>query len=433
VGGAGLVQAEAATGTVAVAFGRSDKSTLSYGFDWDFHDMRETAMLLVRNHGSKPIAFQLSQELPQGGPHSLSFERTTLEVPAWGHASTNVTLNVPISSVGNSDEFRDIAGLVKLTPTGNGNGGIALRVPYYLVARALSRIQGAVQAQGSVAKPSIQVRLHNSGGAIGGLADFYSWGQVDDTPLSREGRPFELRSSGVQAFFSDQMGEQVVVFALNTRNRIANFAPYEFDFLLQNETGDFYQVFSFDLGEVTAGEFDGQPATFVAKLRPSPSGDFEVESLVAGLMSIAPNNGNTILMPVLASAIGLTEKAPRFRYAAFSFDAFSEAGDELPGEGAFNAFNSAIETAQLVAVAPEQSTAVSAALDPVEATITPAKGLMIVSLDNNWEHGDQVDLINVAVPAPAPAAAANARSVAKPIPSVANLAPSHLKAVKRAR
>jgi subtilisin family serine protease len=428
LGGAGVVRAEAATRTVAVAFGRSDKSTLSYGFDWDVHDMRETALLLVRNHGPKPITFQLSQELPQGAPHSISFERTTLEVPAWGHASTNVTLNVPISSVGNADELRDVAGLVKLTPTGSGNGGIPLRVPYYLVARALSNIQAALQGQTGGPKPAAQVRLNNSGGAILGTADFYAWGQVDDKPLSLEGRPFELRSSGVQAFFGQQLNEQVVVFALNTRNRIANFAPFEFDILLQNELGDYYQVFSFDQGALTAGTFDGQAATFVAKLSP----DFEVESLVGGFLSIAPHNGNTILMPVLASSIGLSEAAPRFHYAAFSFDAFTDAGDELPGEGTFNAFNSATETAQFVGLAPGQSTTVTAGLDPLEAGFTPAKGLMIVALDNNWEHGDQVELINLTVPAPAPAAAATARSAVKPIPSVANLAPSHLRMVRRA-
>jgi hypothetical protein len=286
------VQAEAATKTVAVAFGRSDKSTLSFGFDWDFHDMRETAMLLVRNHAGTPITFDLTSELHQGANHTISFERSTLEVPAWGHATTNVTLNVPIGGIGNADEFREVGGLVKLTPRGNGNSGIALRVPYFLVPRALSDVQAALVSQLSAQRPNGQVRLTNPGGAITGVGDFYAWGLVDNTPLSLEGKPYELRSAGVQSF-SDR-NDALMVFAVNTRYRIANFAPYEFDIGVVNEAGELFRVFSFDFGAVTAGAFNGVVGTFVLNEQTG-------EVVSSPFFAVAPNNGTSVLLPVLAS------------------------------------------------------------------------------------------------------------------------------------
>ena len=342
IGGTGLVQADAATKTVAVAFGRSDKSTLSFGFDYDFHDMHETALMLVRNHGSTPITFNLSTELPQGAPHSISFERASLTVPAFGHASTNVTLNVPIHTVGNADDFRDVGGIVKLTPTGDGNSGIALRLPYYLVARALSNVQASLTAPLTPTHPTSQVRLTNPGGPIDGTADFYDWGLVANEPLSRDGKPFQLRSAGVQSFDLGG-GERAVVFALSTRGRMASAAPYEFDVILQNRTtGDLFAVFNFDVGSVTAGDANGVPGTFVLNLK---TGD-----LFFDFNTVAPNNGNTILLPVLASTIGVTEANPRFDYGVVGFDYLSDGQDALPGTASFNAFNSAISNADFFSV-----------------------------------------------------------------------------------
>jgi hypothetical protein len=394
--GAGLVQAPAATKTVAVAFGRSDKSSLSFGFDYDFHDMSHTGLLLVRNHGATPITFNLSTEFAQGRPHSVSFERTTLVVPAWGHASVNVTLRVPIATVGNADAFREVGGVVTLTPTGGGNSGISLHVPYYLVPRALSNIKASLTAPLSPSRPNSSVRLTNSGGGIAGTADFYAWGQVTDGSVSRDGRPFELRASGVQSF--NDGTDQIVIFALSTKGRYTTAAPYEFDVLVQVGSGPsakFYQVFSFDLGAVTAGAVNGQVGSFVF--------DFQTGEISVEFLAVAPNNTSTILLPVLASQLGLTPANPRFLYQAFSFDAFSESDDPdyvLPGVGAFNAFNPAISNGDFVSVPVGGTATVPVSLNVTEAAITPAKGLMIVSVDNNADRGGQVTLLPVQMPAP---------------------------------
>ena len=37
--------------------------------------------------------------------------------------------------------FREVAGLVNLTPTNGSNNGVTLRVPYYFVPKAISQIE----------------------------------------------------------------------------------------------------------------------------------------------------------------------------------------------------------------------------------------------------------------------------------------------------
>jgi minor extracellular serine protease Vpr len=420
--GAGLVNAPNAAKTVAVAFGNSDKSSLSFGFDYDTTDLHETGLLLVRNHGPRDITFNLSQEFAQGAPHSVTFETGSLMVPAWGHASVDVTLNVPIATAGTAatndpnrlsgpGPLRDVAGVVTLTPTNGGNSSITLHVPYYVVPRALSNVREELTSQLSPSHPTTQVRLTNPGGAIAGTADFYTLGQTaNDKPLSLNGKPFELRSAGVRSFAGGEITGQVLVFALNSRGRWTNAAPYEFDVLVTLPDGRLFQVFGFDFGAITTGSADGRVGAFVLNLQTGQlAGDF---------FAVAPLNGNTILLPVLASRLGLLASNPRFDYNAFAFDAFTPTVSVLPGTGHFNAFTPSITFDQggFVSVAPGGSTSVNATLDVTEAALTPAKGLMIVSLDNTTEHDAQADTEEATMPPPAAAAASGVRSRASSQP-----------------
>jgi hypothetical protein len=105
-------------------------------------------------------------------------------------------------------------------------------------------------------------------------------------------------------------------------------------------------------------------------------------------------NGSTILLPVLASSIGITAANPRLSYTAVGFDRLSNDSDAFTETAAFNAFHSAISNGDFVIVDPNAFVSVSVAIDFAEAAITPAKGLMIVTQDN--KNGPrEADLINV--------------------------------------
>lgn len=81
-------------------------------------------------------------------------------VPARGEAELDVAITVPAATAGNSDDFRDIAGLIAFTPTAGGNRGIALRVPYYGVPPVSSNVASALSA----AKPRTSDAIHCTGG-----------------------------------------------------------------------------------------------------------------------------------------------------------------------------------------------------------------------------------------------------------------------------
>jgi len=389
IAGAGMVQAQPATKTLAVAFGNSDKSSLSFGFDVDARDLHEQGQLLVRNHGPKDIVFNLSQEFAQGSPHSVSFERASLRVPAGGDASTSVRLNVPIATAGDSMAFNTVSGVVSLTPTDGGNNGVALRVPYFLVPRALTRVQEKLVGELNPSHPKATVRVTNPDGGIAGKADFYAWGQSDEQnrPLSVDGKPFELRSAGVQA--TD--GGNTIVFALNSRGQWTTPTLQEFYVQLTFPDGHQVLVWAADFGRVFNGTPDGRMGTFVYNL--------ETFEFFSDFFALAPNNSNTILLPVLAVQLGMSEANPRFDYEAFAFDERTGEPSVLPGRGHFNAFTSAITNGRLEQVDRGRTVEVPVSLNVAEAAITPAKGLMIVSLDNVAKHGGQVELIDVPMPA----------------------------------
>ena len=94
-----------------------------------------------------------------------------------------------------------------------------------------------------------------------------------------------------------------------------------------------------------------------------------------------------MLLPVLASRLGITPANPRLTYNVISFDLLSDGADELAGFASFNAFQSAITTGQFAVVAPNATVSVPVAINPAEAAITPPVGYMIVSQDNkNGAH-----------------------------------------------
>ena len=108
---------------------------------------------------------------------------SSVTIPAGGNATVNVTLNVPVATVGASNgaalSFREVAGLITLTPTGGSNNGVTLRVPYYLVPRALSGVNATMAKSVTTRSPSTNANLSNPSGPIAGDADFYAWGLND--------------------------------------------------------------------------------------------------------------------------------------------------------------------------------------------------------------------------------------------------------------
>ena len=189
-----------------------------------------------------------------------------MTVAGGAKATLDVTLNVPVATVGDSSAFREVAGLVTLTPGAGQNNGVALRVPYYLVPRALSNVSTKVNIHTlKSSSPSTTANVKN-GGPIAGDADFYAWGLQDGKDEGRVSN--DLRAVGVQSFEWDPT-QQLLVFAVNVWDRWSNAASNEFDIAIDvdNDGTVDYFVVGVDIGAVTTGDFNGQMGTFVFSTR----------------------------------------------------------------------------------------------------------------------------------------------------------------------
>jgi len=258
-------------------------------------------------------------------------------------------------SAGNSDDFRDLAGLIAFTPAAGANRSVALGVPYYAVPRVSANVSTALSPLTDV--PPIRFGLAtitNAGGGIPGTANLFTWGLHG--PNERHGR-IDLRAAGVQAFDVDE--GRIVIFAINTFRGWSSPETQEFDVLIDSD-GDGapdFDVFNVDFGLLTAGVRDD----FVGR---------------------APTDASTIQLAVLAPSIGITPDHPRFRYTVSAFDLLSPDSDAFTGTGQYNAFSSAVNDAEFVTVAPGDSSLFTIRVDPAELAVTRARGWMVISEDN---------------------------------------------------
>lgn len=402
--GTGEVQPASSTATQVVARVNGDKfgAALSFGFEELTGDFRATQTVSLVNNGASAASFHVAEARASGSPHTLSLGKSALTVPAHSSATVNVTLQVPAASAGDSSAFREVAGLVEFTPvSGSDNGGIALRVPYYLVPRVRSNVSTDLgKLKGP--DPSALATVTNRKGAVAGDADFYAWGILDGQDNNghhqNDARNVtnDVRAIGTQSF-PISGGRQAIVFAVNTWNRWSNASTNEFDIYVDvdGDGVDDYIVVGVDFGAVTTGDFNGQMGAFV----------FSTRSPGASIVSLAnaPTDGSVAELTVLSSQLCRTGEPclsaanPRFAYHAVSFDLVNGGTDNVNGVGRFNPWTNAISTGGFATVAPNGSdTSNAIAVNSAEYALTPALGVMVVTLDNQ-SGAQQAQLIPVAV------------------------------------
>jgi minor extracellular serine protease Vpr len=308
-----------------------------------------------------------------------------VSVPGRGQAAVEVTLNVPAATAGNADAFREVAGLVTLTPGAGQNAGVVLRVPYYLVPRALSQLNTSMTTHSvRASSPTTNVRVTNAG-AIAGDADFYAWGLEDAKDSARVSN--DLYGVGLQAFPFGTTADptrRLLVFGVSTFGRWSNAATNEFDIGVDvdNDGRVDYVVVGVDVGAVTTGTFDGVMGSFVFSTRsPGASRTFN---------AVAPHDGTTLLLPFLTSQLCragepcLSQAAnPRITYDAISFDLVNGGVDPIEGTAKFNVWNPSISQGMFVSnLAPGAGADVPVTINPTEWALTPAKGVMVITHDD---------------------------------------------------
>ncbi len=364
---------------------------LSFGFDEFTKDFQATRAVTVHNYGSSRIVFKTTTTAVGGSPHTAHLSDSSLSLGPHEAANLGLTLTVPAATVGSTHDasgnvaFQEVAGYVTLAPVDSSmNNGVTLHVPYYMVPRARSNVSVANAEGLSPREPTQVLRLKNHGGVVTGNADFYAWGLI--------GKPqgikyFDTKAVGVQSNLISAT-DSVLVFAINTFNRTSNTDAGEFDILI-DVNGDGvpdYDLAAIDQGAFETGSSSGVQITVLVNLA---TGAAIEEYLVD-----SPTDGSTLLLPVLASDMGVSPvspASPRFSYSETTFNLLDGTSASLPGSASFNAFSSSISNALFVPVAPNATVAVPVSIDPTEWKVTPARGLMIVVEDN--PSGAQAELI----------------------------------------
>jgi len=330
--------------------------------------------------------------------------RTSVRVPAHGETEVRVTLDVPAATAGGSDAFREVAGLVEITPAGaSDNAGVALSVPYYLVPRALSKVSTSIGAL-SGTNPSTIATVTNRRGGISGDADFYAWGIFDtrsrgadsDGDGDDQDPSNDIRAIGVQSFPIPSLTNPTIVFAVNTYNRWSNASTNEFDIFVDVDGDGFddYIIVGADQGAVQTGIFNGVMGSFVFSRR---SGGASINFLAT-----APTDSSTALLPVLSSQLCrsgepcLKLSNPRFTYHVAGHDLVKGGSKVVARSAKYNPWSSSISQGDFVTVAPGATKTSTVSVDSVEAKLTPALGVMIVTLDNK-SGPDEAQLIKVDV------------------------------------
>jgi subtilisin family serine protease len=374
--GAGLVQAVGATATNVTVHGEQDGQLglMSFGVAELTHDFRGEQDLIVRNHGFWPATFTATASTAAGVPHTVKLSSSTVSIRGQNENILHMSLAVPAATAGathdasGNDLFNDASGVITLTPQSSANNGVSLNLPYYIVTRARSDVAAELR---DGKNPSI--RLSNRNGVIAGNGDFYAWGLKNPETGTIEAA-FEPRAIGVQTN-PISATDSVLVFAVNTYGRFSNPASGEYDIYIDVNGDGVYDfiLFSQDVGLIETGYQNGQIGTFLLNLATG--------ALFAEFAADAPTDGSTVLIPVLASDLGISPTNPRFTYTVNAFDD-TGAGESLTGTASFNAFSPAISNAMFVPVAPNASVDVPVAIDPVEFQLTPALGFMVVTEDN---------------------------------------------------
>ncbi|GAA3222499.1 S8 family serine peptidase [Nonomuraea helvata] len=399
VAGSGVVAARQAVGASVISEAKDGSPNLSFGLKELTGPYRQSESLTLHNKGKTPVTYDLAAAFT-GQPYGakVSVSPATVTVGRESSRTVQVTLSLsaqavaalPTAETSNFGTVVHIQGAVTATPRKAAEGVYPLRSAFLLVPDAESRVRSSrpgtyTPGEGGLVT-SVGVR---NDGVHAGAADVYAWGITDAEDVKGAEDSMDIRTVGVQALPGSALGgadtDRALVFAVNTSGRWSNAAANEFDLSIDT-TGDGspdYILVGADYGLVTTGDFDGRFATFVFKAD---------GSMVDAWVATAPMNGGTLLMPVLASEVGLTEGASRFTYAVTGFSKVPDGLVDETEAAAFDAFAPALSTGAYALLEPGASATVRLTVDRARLATTPAKGWLVVTLDDRSgaQEADQV-------------------------------------------
>jgi minor extracellular serine protease Vpr len=239
---------------------------------------------------------------------------------------------------------------------------------------------------------SASVPLANTG-IHAGAADVYAWGIADANDVAGPADdPMDIRAAGVQVLPGEALdgdaSDRALVFAVNGYGRWSNPSVNEFDIVidLQNDGRADYFVVGVDFGAVTTDSFTGQFASVIIDA---------AGNLVNAWVADAPMNGSTVLLPTLASDIGLGPTGQvNFRYAVAGFSIVPGTFVDTTSFAEFRPYEPPVSQGQLVPLASGASSSLPVTVDRPRFANSPQLGWMIVTQDDP-NGAAQADLVPI--------------------------------------
>jgi minor extracellular serine protease Vpr len=398
VGGAGVVQVQKAVDSKVVATTTGGTDTLSFGYEALSGAYSETLTLTLTNTSDSAVSYGLSA-IPLTGTLlglNIGFSPSSVTVP--GNSSVTVDVNASMSAAAVAalpgmstftigwGAVLTMRGLVLAAPTTSGAGIYQLRVPWLLAPRGLSNVTAG--ARSAYTKVSGSENLYNSSvqltnnGVHSGTVDLYSWGITDPNDTSGGEDNYDVRDVGIQELPTEALtgapdaSDRALIFAINTYGRWSNGAVTEFDIAVDtkgNNAPEFFVV-GVDFGAVTTGTFDGRVASFIIDA---------AGNLVDVWVADTPMNGSTILLPALASELGLTTGSNKLNYQVATFPIVPEhmTGD-ITSVGSYRVGQPPVSTGDFFSLAPGASQTLNLQLDRGKFAGTSVLGWLAVTLDD---------------------------------------------------
>jgi hypothetical protein len=203
---------------------------------------------------------------------------------------------------------------------------------------------------------------------------------------------------GVQVVPAGPLGgtasDRGLVFLINTWGRSANQSVNEYDILIDTNGDGIpdFVVVAADLGRVLTGAFNGQYAAFTINAKTG--------AIVDANFAEAPMNGSTIELPLLASDLGLSQRAngvgtvkkQGFTYRVNAFSIVPGSATHMTGTAAFNPFSPSVSSGNFAALAAGGSTSFTLTIDTDQQKAQPALGWLVASVDdaNGAPQADEV-------------------------------------------
>jgi subtilisin family serine protease len=407
-GGSGVIQPRRAVDTKVLAKTSGGLGSLAYGYEPRGGAYSEALPITLRNTGSSAVQYNLAPAFNGNARGAeMTFSANPVTVPAGGNVTVNATLALdaaevaalpPVSTfVVGWGGLVSIRGNVVATPTTSGAGLYPLKVPFLVAPRGLSNITASAKAPYTrqAERRNTSTVLTNSG-IHAGTADLYAWGITDADDLPAAGDAVDVRSAGVQVLPGAALGgaatDRSLQFVINLHGRWSNAAVTEFDIPidLQNDGRPEFFVVGVDFGVVTTGSFDGRVASLIF----NAAGD-----LINAWVAENPMNGSTIVLPTLASDIGLDPavNSTKFNYAVAAFGIVPEGPVDVTASSSFRSHDPPVSTGDFIELNPGATQTLNLWVDKGKNAGTPQRGWLVVSLDdaNGGAQADQIEIGSV--------------------------------------